>query len=545
MIHLNHIQAHDTVISRITLIVPRYLVKKVKDALEAREKREKCVKIRPITPQEQSAFPLGIWPNSHDGMFYVPTNFRLIANEGETEDPQLKRIVLDCIGMLKLYNDVSIVIEAGPETGTEDRNAEETRHQSFKSPRSLLARTVVHWLLQKPLPSFNDEQKPHFPIEKSLSSSSWTYMVYPPLLLLPPSFLPNVLSITPSDRFLDDPSSLYAFLCQTFNVTHIAINAPIPSHTSSGESSTPTQTWGEKPKGLATGQNLTATEMGRDEPAVPSPNFLRSPTGLTPLYGDFGPALSTEHAPTTDDFSSAFWCTTRQNGIFQTWAPRYTMFSRGNVSEKARILNLKSLSRQRIDTRPEHTSAVDLYAGIGYFAFSYAKAGVGKVLCWEINPWSVEGLKRGAQGNKWDFKAINAVDPMQEDISEEQRFLVFQESNERASRRMMGLRDLIPPVRHVNCGFLPSSEASWEVAIGVLDQTGGMIHAHENVAKKDIDRRTKEIVVIFRRLVTEHHSQHVQEQRRVECEHVERVKSYAPGVIHCVFDIAITPIDFE
>ena len=42
----------------------------------------------------------------------------------------------------------------------------------------------------------------------------------------------------------------------------------------------------------------------------------------------------------------------------------------------------------------------DLYAGIGYFAFSYAKAGVGKVLCWEINPWSVDGLRRGAGGKQ-------------------------------------------------------------------------------------------------------------------------------------------------
>ena len=62
----------------------------------------------------------------------------------------------------------------------------------------------------------------------------------------------------------------------------------------------------------------------------------------------------------------------------QTWAPKHTMFSRGNIKEKARVLNLAKQPTAGLEpglenTDPEaRTMAVDLYAGIGYFTFSYA-----------------------------------------------------------------------------------------------------------------------------------------------------------------------------
>ena len=70
----------------------------------------------------------------------------------------------------------------------------------------------------------------------------------------------------------------------------------------------------------------------------------------------------------------------------------------------------------------------------------------------------------------------------------------------------------------------------------MLDSTGGWIHAHENIAKKDIESRTAEIVGIFQGFAWKRF------EAKVECEHVESVKSYAPGVMHCVLDIAITPL---
>lgn len=170
---------------------------------------------------------------------------------------------------------------------------------------------------------------------------------------------------------------LYESIALSFRplgVTHVALNAPIESTNSS-----------------------TGTE-----------NRMRSPVGLVPLYGDFGPAVQ---IPDNLNFKEAFWVQTVQNGgIVQCWAPLYTMFSRGNVVEKARILGMgnrfdgldaSSLGGQHVGD----ISVVDLYAGIGYFSFSYLKRGVKRVWGWELNAWSVEGLRRGCLKNGWDGEA--------------------------------------------------------------------------------------------------------------------------------------------
>jgi tRNA wybutosine-synthesizing protein 2 len=157
-------------------------------------------------------------------------------------------------------------------------------------------------------------------------------------------------------------------------------------------------------------------------------NVLRSPAGLRMLFGDWG--------GDGDDGGGlggggALWVATRQNGIAQVWAPRWTMFSRGNVKEKGRLLAFHDdggqqdapplgedgVEAQRRRRRraavaaalPPQTRgeawAVDLYAGIGYFAFSYARLGM-RVLCWELNAWSVEGLRRGARANGWGVRVV-------------------------------------------------------------------------------------------------------------------------------------------
>jgi tRNA wybutosine-synthesizing protein 2 len=260
-------------------------------------------------------------------------------------------------------------------------------------------------------------------------------------------------------------------------------------------------------------------------------NILRTPSGLIMLYGDFGPALNPEASPSTDDFGDAFWVSTKQNGITQIWAPRYTMFSRGNVKEKSRLLDFHGAkaafdSRKRSKAQLGIETAVDLYAGIGYFVFSYAKSGIEKVLGWEINPWSVEGLRRGAEANGWTVRVVRAgevLEPGQEKI------VVMLESNIQAAGRLRGWNGRIS---HVNCGLLPSSESCWEMALHIL-QHGGWLHLHENVGVKDIKHRTKEIEGILRQALVN------EGDDAVRAEHVELVKTFAPGVWHCVFDIYI------
>jgi tRNA wybutosine-synthesizing protein 2 len=297
-------------------------------------------------------------------------------------------------------------------------------------------------------------------------------------------------------------------------LTHLAVNSGIPLLKASDQGS----------------------ESGIIQEEVPfSENILRTPSGLIMLYGDFGPALPPHDVPTEKDFERAFWVSTKQNGITQVWAPRYTMFSRGNVKEKARLLGFHTSDVETRNSSKENLAksmAVDLYAGIGYFVFSYVKMGLGRVVGWELNPWSVEGLRRGAIANGWRVKVVSSSECL--GLRDEQ-IVVLLEDNVKAKERFSCLdsRDL-KNIKHVNCGFLPTSEGSWETALGLVSGEG-WLHLHENVGVHDVEARRGEIEDIFRGWVTE-----ANDERRATVEHVEFVKTFAPGVWHCVFDVCVT-----
>ena len=496
--------------SRIGFIVPRNLVKTVKDRLQTNEKLDKTLKIKPVSDQYKQMFVAGDPEKYTDGSFYVPTT---ISTGGDENGARFLRHLLEGLGMQEYEANVGLV--AGVSSSFVHASASSVMTSGNHGQVNLLARTISQWLATQTKPGETSTA------DMCSTSSNWAYTIYNPLLLLPASEFWTKNARIASKVPASDLSSLYGMLCKNFRVTHIAMNAPIPVNIK------------EQPFICGHG------DQNNNENA---PNILRSPTSLTPLYGNFGPALPLERTPTAGDFASAFWCTARQNGVLQIWAPRYTMFSRGNITEKTRILNLGSLTEKRLGRKPRQSSVVDLYAGIGYFAFSYARAGIGKVLCWEINSWSVEGLRKGAELNKWGIRLVEPGKDPEIDKNDNERILVFQESNEQATKRIDAIRDKIPFITHVNCGYLPSSKGSWEVAVQVLDPAGGWIHAHENIAKKDIESRKTEIVDVFVELVSRRFRQKPEERRRVECEHVELVKSYAPGVIHCVLDIAISPL---
>ena len=487
----------------LTLKVRSVSVKPIKDALEAHNLLDKSIKITRS--------------NADEGCCNIPVksygSVKFKTNHKEDESPLCR--LLSAIGMKEHFENVSSAVEGFDEQGLHStRTISRLNHQEA---------AIDEWLKSIPSPvKFRYEAIT--PSEKKMS-----YTVYPPMLLLSPSSFSKYL--------LDEVVSshlprLHECLSKHHHITHVALNAPIPA------------------------SSLTANLESIS-------NIMRSPSGLTPLYGDFGPSLPADHIPTTSDFDSAFWCSTRQNGIFQTWAPRYSMFSRGNISEKARIL---ALAKQRsshvchnateVGYTAEDSTAVDLYAGIGYFAFSYVKAGLSRVFCWEINPWSVEALRRGAILNRWKVLIVseNEDEEMvsQKVDDENPRLVVFQESNEKAAKRVNALLSCqrpvhaVKPIRHVNCGYLPSSKDSWKTAVDILDKsTGGWIHVHENIAKSDIKDREAEIVGIFGKLAEGKsiptNKDNSTESSSVSCEHIERVKSYAPGIMHCVLDMAIKP----
>ncbi|ROV97737.1 hypothetical protein VMCG_07429 [Cytospora schulzeri] len=294
---------------------------------------------------------------------------------------------------------------------------------------------------------------------------------------------------------------------------------------------------------VSDGIPLTVTTHSdtKDEEGQKEENILRSPTGLRILLGDFGPPETKGKTVSDEDFVQALWASTTQNSIRQTWAPRWTMFSRGNVKEKARLLAFhdppKSPQREaepemphRVRTRQvlAKTWAVDLYAGIGYFVFCYAKLGM-RVLCWEINPWSVEGLRRGARANGWSVKVIKDEDlvrPTADLVSGDDTIVIFLENNQEATRRVRELRahGLDIQVSHVNCGLLPRSDYSWEAAREILGEDGdGWLHLHENVGAADIEPRKGEIQKLFDAL-----DESGGDGRVAKVEHVELVKTFAP-----------------
>jgi tRNA wybutosine-synthesizing protein 2 len=249
---------------------------------------------------------------------------------------------------------------------------------------------------------------------------------------------------------------------------------------------------------------------------------VRRPFDLMPVFGDFGPEPMEWERPTMKDFESAFWCTCVQNGIFQTWAPRYTMFSRGNITEKARVLN--SFKSQ---TCIEDTTVVDMYAGIGYFVFSYAKNKPRRIFCWELNPWSVEGLVRGAKVNDWNVRVLQSHEDFQS--REDDFIIVFLEDNKKALERLQKAQ--IDNVSHINLGLLPDSRLAWkDAAIIARGSTCScIVHVHENVDAKKLDEWKEEVVEAL--------------GDNAKMLHLEVIKSFAPGVYHVCGDVQLESVN--
>jgi len=336
----------------ISLIVSKQSVKTVKTALEAHKKLDKSRKISRYASFQSNAIKEPM---------LVPTTIDMMARysgpgltNGLSKE-EYKTQLLTELGLEDLSENVSIygaprTMPTGPASQNDTNPFTKAVREHLSSfPSEILSTigTTIDVLIEK-LPT--------------------TYSLYSPMLLLPA----HVFNAPEWQKFFSQTSnekqkSLYQAIASAMNVTHIAINASIPL-------------------------------LSKDKENPHSENILRSPANLTPLYGDFGPICTTP-TPTAENFSSAFWVSAKQNGITQFWAPRYTMFSRGNVTEKARLLRLPSVTESV--EQEGGCAAVDLYSGIGYFSFSYSKAGVSKVLCFELNPWSVEGFRRGAEVNGW------------------------------------------------------------------------------------------------------------------------------------------------
>lgn len=329
-------------------------------------------------------------------------------------------------------------------------------------------------------------------LDQLLDQAPTRYLIYPPLLLFSPEAFSGSAAWT---QFLKSASAELFFQAllnrlssppQTV-LTHAAENAPIPDKT----------------------------------------DILRLPSKLRPLHPPQREAF--------DDSNGGFWCTATQNGIKQTWAPMHTMFSRGNIKEKARILGI---AKEYYKKTQIQTTAVDLYAGIGYFTFSYAASGGFKsVLCWELNPWSTEGLVKGAALNKWktvtDGVAKNVIAMPGDGKISDPTIVVLNEDNTHAFDRISkACGSQAPNISHINMGLLPHAHLAFPVAIKIslfsaLPEV--FLHIHENVSIADFDKwiteTTEQLQLLSNTVIT--------------FLHLEKIKTYAPGVWHICGDFIV------
>jgi tRNA wybutosine-synthesizing protein 2 len=487
---------------RIIFVVPRQHVKTVKTALEEHDKLDRTAKIVPedstLNAHGSNAFTEPLEDDQRKDVhndescqvaMRIPTTLSCRWIDSSGGDEFIMRMnTLSKLGLRYLTKEVSFSYHTVSTASVE------------KNPLRKALREVLALLPPSILASLN------LTPDRLVHAFPEAYSIYPPLLLLPSNAFSSPLwkaLLTAHPVSAASLQPLWKYMAGAMGVRCIAINSPIP---------------------LQRGENI-----------------LRSPVNITPIYGSFGPMPTpqTLSSPTLQDFDNALWVEAIQNGIKQIWAPMYTMFSRGNIREKTRILKFSNTSTE--------AAVVDMYAGIGYFTFSYRHSGHKPILCFDLNPWSIEGLRRGAAANGWSTKIFNMENMHEwdeEDLTDEEGRMdmyIFQMSNTNALPLLTPHLNTLPPIRHVNLGLLPRSRDSWRDAVRLINpQKGGWIHAHENVGVMEMNKRKMEIQGIFQEYVDESgKGEEMGVKRKAEVEHVELVKMYAPGVAHCVFDVWI------
>lgn len=198
------------------------------------------------------------------------------------------------------------------------------------------------------------------------------------------------------------------------------------------------------------------------------------------------------------------WVEFSDYGVHFGFDASKVMFSSGNVTERHRMGG--------IDMKGE--TVVDAYAGAGYYTLPMlVRSQAGSVHACEMNPASIEGLKWAASKN-----GVGA------------RLTVHEGDNQTTMPGLAGVAD------RCHLGLLPSSEAVWQHALACLKPSGGWLHIHMNVEKEKVQAWSDETVHTLK--------QFAQDSGRnwsIEAKHIERVKSYSPGVLHVVLDVQCVP----
>ena len=196
------------------------------------------------------------------------------------------------------------------------------------------------------------------------------------------------------------------------------------------------------------------------------------------------------------------WVAHRENGIVYGLDVTRNMFSSGNGTEKARV------AARNCDGEV----VVDLYAGIGYFTL----------------PYLVHARAAHVHACEWDADALAALRHNLHANGVAARCTVHAGDNARSAPAFAGTAD------RVNLGLIPSSEAGWPTAVAALRARGGWLHVHANVGDGDEARWSTALLDALRALAAA-----AGREWRLDVEHVERVKWYAPRIRHVVADVRV------
>lgn len=164
------------------------------------------------------------------------------------------------------------------------------------------------------------------------------------------------------------------------------------------------------------------------------------------------------------------------------------MWSKGNNNERIRIANLVK----------EDETVIDMFAGIGYFSIPIGKfSPAQKIISTEINHNSYYYLKENIRINK-----ITNIEPFLGDN-----------------------RDIVPDFKgdRIIMGYVKTTHHFLDTAINSLNKNG-ILHYHETVPDKLINTRP------IKRI------REAAEDRDVELLNIQKIKRYAPGVMHVVID---------
>jgi tRNA wybutosine-synthesizing protein 2 len=183
-----------------------------------------------------------------------------------------------------------------------------------------------------------------------------------------------------------------------------------------------------------------------------------------------------------------------ENGVLFRVDPLKLTFSGGNKSERIHLA-------EKVDSQEY---VVDMFACVGQFTLHVARNSGARVVAIEINPEAFWYLQKNIH--------INGLDNRVEARLGDCRIV-----------HPLGVADrVIMGYLHNTIDFLPDG-------IETLSPQGGIIHLHSAISKEDIESYCNTINTISGQYGF--HSDIV----------TRRVKQYAPGIVHYVFDISFRP----